>query len=147
MVKIRNFGRSKAAWNHTMPLYKGIEAGGTTVICVLGTGPNGLRPMVQFPTTTPQKTLGTSSPFCVSRDHSQRWRSARPDQWVSTLLGEATARSLQSWSQAGRRPMSWARGSRRRTFPSPSLPIFMLPHLASVVAAQHACGYVTSISR
>lgn len=38
-------------------LYGGIEAGGTKFICAVGTGPNNLQALTQFPTTTPDDTL------------------------------------------------------------------------------------------
>jgi len=39
-------------------IYGGIEAGGTKFICAVGTGPNDLQALTQFPTTTPEITLG-----------------------------------------------------------------------------------------
>lgn len=39
------------------PLYGGVEAGGTKFVCAVGTGPQDLRDVVRFPTTTPQETL------------------------------------------------------------------------------------------
>lgn len=44
-------------------LYGGIEAGGTKFVCAVGTGPDDLRASVQFPTTTPQETLGQAVDF------------------------------------------------------------------------------------
>lgn len=41
-----------------MPVYGGIEAGGTKFVCALGTGPDDLRAQAQFPTTTPEETFG-----------------------------------------------------------------------------------------
>ena len=38
-------------------LYGGIEAGGTKFICAVGTGPDDLRAVEQFPTTSPPETL------------------------------------------------------------------------------------------
>ncbi len=38
-------------------LYGGIEAGGTKIICAVGTGPADLRAQISFPTTTPSETL------------------------------------------------------------------------------------------
>jgi fructokinase len=43
-----------------MTLYGGIEAGGTKFICAIGTSPKDIRARAQFPTTTPQETLGQS---------------------------------------------------------------------------------------
>jgi fructokinase len=38
-------------------LYGGIEAGGTKFVCAVGTGPQDLRAVEHFPTTTPQETI------------------------------------------------------------------------------------------
>ncbi len=38
-------------------LYGGIEAGGTKIVCAVGTGPADLRAQISFPTTTPSETL------------------------------------------------------------------------------------------
>jgi len=40
-----------------MPLWGGIEAGGTKTVCAIGTGPDDLRAEVRFPTTTPADTI------------------------------------------------------------------------------------------
>jgi len=39
-------------------LYGGIEAGGTKLVCAVGTGPDDLRTETGFPTTTPAETMG-----------------------------------------------------------------------------------------
>lgn len=41
-----------------MHLYGGVEAGGTKFVCAVGTGPDDLRAVERFPTTTPDQTLG-----------------------------------------------------------------------------------------
>jgi fructokinase len=38
--------------------FGGIEAGGTKFVCAVGTGPNYIRALTQFPTTSPQETIG-----------------------------------------------------------------------------------------
>jgi len=44
-------------------LYGGIEAGGTKIVCALGTGPQDIREEIRFPTTTPDETLGKMIEF------------------------------------------------------------------------------------
>ena len=41
-----------------MALYGGIEAGGTKFVCAVGSGADDLRAETQFPTTTPDETIG-----------------------------------------------------------------------------------------
>jgi fructokinase len=45
------------------PLYGGIEAGGTKFVCAVGTGPDSIRADIQFPTTTPEETIGRAVDF------------------------------------------------------------------------------------
>ncbi|MFC2046491.1 ROK family protein [Chloroflexota bacterium] len=52
-----------------MPLWGGIEAGGTKTVCAVGTGPGDLRAEVQFPTTTPDETIGRVIQFL--REHQK----------------------------------------------------------------------------
>ncbi len=40
-----------------MPLYGGIEAGGTKTVCAVGTGPDDLRAETRFPTGGPEETI------------------------------------------------------------------------------------------
>ncbi|MGQ9567535.1 MAG: ROK family protein [Anaerolineae bacterium] len=46
-----------------MPVWGGIEAGGTKFVCAVGTGPEDVRAEVQFPTTTPAEALGRAIAF------------------------------------------------------------------------------------
>ncbi len=45
------------------PLYGAIEAGGTKFVCAVGTGPDDVRALTRFPTTTPDETLGKTLAF------------------------------------------------------------------------------------
>lgn len=45
------------------PLYGAVEAGGTKFVCALGTGPDDLRAVARFPTTTPAETLARTVDF------------------------------------------------------------------------------------
>jgi fructokinase len=44
-------------------VYGGIEAGGTKFVCAIGTGPDDIRAITQFPTTTPSETLSQAIAF------------------------------------------------------------------------------------
>lgn len=46
-----------------VPLWGGIEAGGTKFMCAVGTGPDDLWAEVRFPTTTPKETIGRAIQF------------------------------------------------------------------------------------
>ena len=46
-----------------MPLFGGIEAGGTKFVCAVGTGPDDLREETRFSTTTPDETIGQAIEF------------------------------------------------------------------------------------
>jgi fructokinase len=43
--------------------YGGIEAGGTKWVCAIGNGPDDLRDIVTFPTTTPDETIARAADF------------------------------------------------------------------------------------
>lgn len=51
-----------------MPLYGGIEAGGTKFVCAIGTGPQDIRAEVRFPTTMPQETLQRAVDFFQAQE-------------------------------------------------------------------------------
>jgi len=44
-------------------LYGAVEAGGTKFVCAVGSGPDHLESVLQFPTTTPEETLGRTLDF------------------------------------------------------------------------------------
>ncbi len=46
-----------------MPLYGGIESGGTKWVCAVGTGPDHIVARTSFPTTKPEETLGRALAF------------------------------------------------------------------------------------
>ena len=46
-----------------MPLFGGIEAGGTKFVCAVGTGPDDIRAERRFPTTTPDESIGQAIAF------------------------------------------------------------------------------------
>lgn len=46
-----------------MPLYGGIEAGGTKFVCAVASSPNDFRDEIRFPTTTPEETLAQAIDF------------------------------------------------------------------------------------
>lgn len=51
-----------------MPVYGGIEAGGTKFVCAVGTGPDDVRALERFPTTTPDATIGRAIDFLRAHD-------------------------------------------------------------------------------
>ena len=53
-----------------MPLYGGIEAGGTKFVCAVGGGPDDIRDELRFPTTTPEETIDQAVEFF--RTHHMR---------------------------------------------------------------------------
>jgi fructokinase len=54
-----------------MPVFGGIEAGGTKFVCAVGTGPDDLRAQAHFPTTTPQETIARAIGFFQTQVRSQ----------------------------------------------------------------------------
>lgn len=51
-----------------MPIYGGVEAGGTKFVCVVGSGPGDLQAEARFPTTQPEETLNRAIAFF--KEHS-----------------------------------------------------------------------------
>jgi fructokinase len=58
-----------------MPLWGGIEAGGTKFVCAVGSGPGDLRAEVRFPTTTPEASIGQAIEF-LQQQHEKEPLSA-----------------------------------------------------------------------
>jgi fructokinase len=48
-----------------------IEAGGTKFVCAVGTGPQDLRARIEFPTTSPQETIGHTVAFLQEQAKSE----------------------------------------------------------------------------
>jgi fructokinase len=46
-----------------MPLFGGLEAGGTKFVCAVGSGPRDVRTTTRFPTTTPEETISQAIKF------------------------------------------------------------------------------------
>jgi fructokinase len=46
-----------------IPLFGGIEGGGTKFVCAVGTGPDDIRAETRFPTTTPEETMARAVDF------------------------------------------------------------------------------------
>lgn len=46
-----------------MPVYGGIEAGGTKFVCAVGDGPGAIADRIEFPTTTPDETIDQAVGF------------------------------------------------------------------------------------
>jgi fructokinase len=55
-----------------MPLFGGIEAGGTKFVCAVGTSPDDLRTETRFPTTTPKETIGQAIAFFEGQAQAQQ---------------------------------------------------------------------------
>lgn len=53
-----------------MPVYGGIEAGGTKFVCAIGKGPHAIHDEFEFPTTTPDETIARAIAFFQNRSES-----------------------------------------------------------------------------
>ena len=53
-----------------MSVYGGVEAGGTKIVCAIGSGPDKLETEISFATTTPQETITRIIAFF--REYQQR---------------------------------------------------------------------------
>ena len=51
-----------------MPIFGGIEAGGTKFVCAIASGPDDIRAETSFPTTTPDETIDRAIAF-LQRNH------------------------------------------------------------------------------
>lgn len=54
--------------NTDQPLYGGIEAGGTKFVCAIASGPDDVRAIERFPTTSPAETFARALAFFRSHD-------------------------------------------------------------------------------
>src|SRR4051812_36398916 len=52
-------------------LYGGIEAGGTKIVCAVGTGPGDVRAELRFPTTTPAENLAQIIAFFQEQQQTE----------------------------------------------------------------------------
>lgn len=98
-----------------MSLYGAVEAGGTKILCAVGTGPDDLRALTRFPTTTPEETIGRIVAFFRAQPEPVQaigigsfgpvdlnpgspqygWITATPKPgWQNTDLGGAIRRAL-----------------------------------------------------
>ncbi|MCB0166665.1 MAG: ROK family protein [Anaerolineae bacterium] len=100
-----------------MPVFGGIEAGGTKFVCAIGSGPHDLRHEIRFPTTTPKETIGRAiayfreqaakeplaaigiaafgpvDPNPSSPNFGYITTTPKPD-WANTDFGQAVSRAL-----------------------------------------------------
>ena len=79
------------------PLIGSVEAGGTKMVCAVGTGPDDIRDEVRFPTSSPQETL----PKVI--DYFRRWQTDHGD----ASKRSATAPSAPAIRTRTRPPTGW----------------------------------------
>ena len=87
-----------------MPLYGGIEAGGTKFVCAVGTGPDDVRAEIRFPTAVPARAFRRPSPFqrtgpkrAAGRHRHRIIWSHRPDP-RSAHFGYVTTTPKPGWA-------------------------------------------------
>ena len=87
-----------------MNVYGGIEAGGTKFVCAVGSGPDDIRAKTQFPTTTPDETLGRaidffrSQPFDLAAIGIASFGPVDPNP-ASPTFGYVTTTPKPGWAQ------------------------------------------------
>jgi len=64
---VEQFVLKKRGITKRMPVYGGIECGGTKFVCAIGRETGELLSRIEFPTTTPAETLGRALEFFLSR--------------------------------------------------------------------------------
>ena len=88
-----------------MPLFGGIEAGGTKFVCTVGTGPDDLRDETRYPTATPRETLGRAIRFFQTHQRSEplaavgiaSFGPVDPDP-TSATFGYVTTTPKEGWA-------------------------------------------------
>ena len=85
MSEIANQDASKTS------LYGGIEAGGTKFVCAVGTGPDDIRARTQFPTTSPEETLGKAVAEAIRALYADRGRLPHHRRGAQRAAGYAGA--------------------------------------------------------
>ena len=89
-----------------MPLWGGIEAGGTKFVCAVGTGPDDLRAEARFPTTMPEESIGRAIAFFQQQQEEREPLAAvgiasfgpvDPDPGSATF-GHITTTPKQGWA-------------------------------------------------
>lgn len=94
-----------------MPLFGGIEAGGTKFVCAVGTGPDDLRAETRFPTTTPEETIGRAIAFFKEQAQKEplaavgiaSFGPVDPDP-ASPAFGYITTTPKPGWANTGFAP-------------------------------------------
>ena len=90
-----------------MPVFAGIEAGGTKFVCAVGTAPHDLRARVEFLTTSPEDTLGRVEAFLqmlgrgvsAGRERPACDAARPPHQLEFAARAEVAGAQLDIWAQ------------------------------------------------